>query len=460
MSFQQLILLLRYRWKAVAGIPLLFAITAVVLTLTLPKQYSASTSLLMDFKSADALGSQVNSQLVPSLMATQIDVIRSDRVALQVVEKLNLASVADLREQWQAATNGQGTLNQWLAALIKKNLQVLPSRDSNLITIEYTSVDPQFSAQVANTFADAYQDVAVAMRVEPARRYAEWFQKQSTDLRERLNVAQRRLSEYQQQHGILIGTGLLDVETARLAELSRQYAQAQGQSAESSSRASEILSIDSLPEVLQNPLVAGFKADLTRLESNRQKLLGQLGANHPEVARVEAEIGVLRSRLNTEVDKIAKSLGTSTRISAQRETDLQAVLDEQKAKVLALRQHVDQIALLQRDVDSANRAYDLVSQRLSLFDLESETQMTNVAVLNPAVPPLRHSSPRGKLNVIIALVLGAFFGVAVAVVMELLGPKVRSTADLELMPNLPVLAEIASATGRAKPATVRAAAAA
>ena len=81
---------------------------------------------------------------------------------------------------------------------------------------------------------------------------------------------------------------------------------------------------------------------------------------------------------------MASSLGSANQVNVQREAELRATLDAQKKKVLQLKEERDGIGVLQRDVEGAQRAYELVTQRLAQTSLESQTQQTNIAMLTPA----------------------------------------------------------------------------
>lgn len=443
MTFQQFLLILRARWWVIAGILLTVVVTAAVVSLILPKKYTATTSLVVDAKSADPLmGAMLPAQMMPGYLATQVDIIGSTRVAERVVALTRMDQVPLIQQQWRDETDGQGSIQTWLAGLLMKQLEVKPSRESSVITISYTGTDPAFAAAVANAFAQAYMETNLELRVEPARQYAQWFNERTKGLRDDLESAQRKLSEYEQQHGIIAGDGRFDVESSRLAELNSQLVMVQGQRADSRSRQSQSGAAESLPEVMANPLISGLKADVARLEAQRGQLLGRLGANHPEVAKVDAEIASLRQRVATEIQRVASSLGTTTRISAAREAEIAASVEEQKARVLELKAHRDQIAVLQRDVENAQRAYDLVTQRLAQTSLESQTQQTNVAVLTPASAPLQHSSPKLLLNLVLAVFLGSVLGLGVALLLELIDQRVRGEEDLHQLSGIPLLGVI------------------
>src|SRR5262245_18484581 len=97
------------------------------------KQYTAPTSVVVDFKSPDP----ISALAAPLSMATQVDIIMSDRVSRKVVRALKLDQNAALVQRWQDEARGKGRIEVWVAELIQKKLAVNPSRDSNVINISY-----------------------------------------------------------------------------------------------------------------------------------------------------------------------------------------------------------------------------------------------------------------------------------------------------------------------------------
>jgi chain length determinant protein EpsF len=240
MTFAQLMSILRARMWLIATVAVLVVASALVVSLVLPPRYTAETAVIVDIKSADPVGGGfLPTQMAPGYMATQVDIIRSDRVARRVVETTRMHELPAVQDQWLEATGGEGSIEVWLAKALKGQLEVLPSRDSSVVTIAYSGRDPEFAATIANAFAEAYIATTLELKVEPAREYAAWFDERTRSLRNELEQAQRRLSEYEQAHGIVATEGRLDLETARLVELSTQLVTVQGQGADSRSRQSQ-----------------------------------------------------------------------------------------------------------------------------------------------------------------------------------------------------------------------------
>ena len=133
------------------------------------------------------------------------------------------------------------------------------------------------------------------------------------------------------------------------------------------------------------------------------------------------------------------------------ERQLKSALSTQKSRVLKINKQRDELNVLRRDIESAQRAFEMVSQRASQTNIESQTNQTNIAVLNPASAPTEPSKPRVFLNVLVSIFLGMLLGVGLALALELSQRYVRSAQDLADALELPVLGSIGSAAGRGKP---------
>ncbi|HEV7821679.1 MAG TPA: Wzz/FepE/Etk N-terminal domain-containing protein, partial [Burkholderiales bacterium] len=159
MSPQQILAVLKAHYKIMLAIALCTIALALGVNEFLPKKYTATTAVLVDIKSPDP----VAALFTPASLATQVDIINSERVSQRVVRMLGLAEAPGVREQWTNATGGKGTPETWLSALLLRGLSVGPGRDSNIIYIAYTGSDPAFAAAIANGFAQAYIDISIEL---------------------------------------------------------------------------------------------------------------------------------------------------------------------------------------------------------------------------------------------------------------------------------------------------------
>lgn len=460
MTLQQFLLILRARWKATLFTFLLTVATATVVSLLLPKQYTSNAAVVVDVKSPDPVsGMMLQGMIAPGYMATQLDIINSDRVAQRVVKLLRMDESPVIRTQWLEQTEGKGQIVNWLAAALQKQLDVKPARESNVINIGYTGADPDFAAAVANAFAQSYLDVNLDLKLAPARQYAAFFEEQKNQARDALNKAQEALSTYQRANGIVSADERLDHETAKLNEISSQLTGVQGQTTDSQSKRQNSRA-DTVAEVMQSPLINGLKADIARLDAKLQESNVNLGKNHPQTLRTETELASLKAQLDSETRKITTSIDTTYQVSKKREVELTSAMAAQKERVLQLNKQRDEINVLRHDIDTAQRAFESLSQRATQTSVESQNSQTNIALLNAAAAPTEPSKPRVLLNVLVSIFLGVLLGVGLALMLELINRRVRSADDLTEALDLPVLGSIASAAGmlkhagKMKPATL------
>jgi len=440
MNFTQFLLILNARKGIILGVLLFTVAITTAVSLLLPKEFTATTTLIIDSKSKDPFtGQLMPSQMFPDYMATQVDVINSNNVASKVVRDLKLADSPGTREQFMEATEGKGDIKQWLGDLLLKKLSVEPSRESSVIAINFSGANPQFAAVLANAFAKAYIETSIELRLEPAKQTAAWFDQQIIQLRQKLDEAQQKLTAYQREKGIVESDERLDVETRRMGDIAGQMVAAQSAAFDASSRTRDSAS---LPEVINNPVVQGLKASVSQGEGRLADLAKRVGVNHPDYQRTLAEVNSYKAKLANELNLATRGVGATAGAAQQRYNELSAAFAQQKAKVLGLKQQREEASLLARDVQNAQQIYDAALQRYGQSRMEAQSTQTDIAVLNPAVAPTQPSKPRVFLNILLSLFLGTLLGVGIGFLVELLDRRVRSGQDITAGLEIPVLAEV------------------
>lgn len=446
MSFEQLLAILRARWIVALATFSVIALGVAVVTFLLPKTYTAVGSVVVDIKSPDPIAGMVlPGAAQPSFLMTQIDIATSARVAKKVVENLKLSENQELRARWRDSTGGVGDFEGWVAQLLRSGLQARPSRGSNVIYLTYESGDPNFAAAIVNAFIRAYLDTSVEMRTTPAKQFNAQFDASATQLREKLQEAQKRLSEFQQKNGLIDTEQRLDVETARLNELSSQLVALQIAQVDSGSRQAAAQSRSEIsPDVMNNPFINALKADKARLETQLEQVEARYGPQYPQVVELRRSVDELRNKIATETRKLTDSLGVNNTVNASRVAQIQAALADQRAKVLNLKSLRDQAAILQRDVASAERALEGVSSRLQNTTLESMAQQSNVYALEAAVAPSVPSSPRVLSNIALGAVLAAIAAVALVLLLEYRDKRWRTASEVEALFQHPLIGTVPS----------------
>lgn len=437
----QILLVIRARWKVALVVAILTIGTGLTVNESLPRKYTAETSVLVDVRTPDPVVAVLlqSTQMTPGSIATQVDVITSNRTSRKVVGMLRLDQSATVREQWMAATEGKGKLEDWLASALQRGVKVTPSRESNSLRISYGGPDPVFAAAVANAFAQAYIEASIELKVEPARQHARWFADQAKTLRENVEKAQTRLSEFQKKTGIVSTEESADPEATKLSDLAARLnaVQSELRDAQTKQRSSGATT-EALPEMLANQTISSLRADIVQREAKLKD--ANLGSKHPQYLRLESELADMKKSLETETRRITSGYSAAASVHLVRQAELMAAVEAQKKKLLQLKGGRDELGVLLRDVETAKRAYDAVSTRFNQTSLESQATQTNVSVLTPAFEPLEPSFPKPfGITLTVLILAGLFAGGASAFALEMLDRRVRSIQDLAEMLQLPVI---------------------
>lgn len=448
LNLRQTLLILRLRWPLVVVLFTLVILVAYGVSLLMPKKYTAETSLLLDVRADPLVATLMPSIASREFLGTQVEIIQSDRLAGRVVRMLGMTDGPAAVEQWRQATQGRVPIETYYGSMLRSGLTVVPARNTNLIDIGFTGSDPRFVAAAANAFARAYIEFSVELRIEPSRQYGSFFDERLKSLRSQFEEAQRKLSSFQRDRGI-VATERVDLESARLNSIIGQLSSAQAELADTNSRQRNT-GTETSPDVQLSSVVQGLKSELARAETKLSEISSVVGSNHPQRVQLEAQIAEIKQQISSEMRRVSGVTATVNRVTGQKIGELTAMAEAQKRTVLALRAQFDEMAVLQRDVETAQRAYDAVATRRSQVSLESQADQASARVLTPAAEPLAPSSPNLRKNMLAAAGLGLLLAIGAALAWEMLDRRVRSTADLAIVEGVPVLGVVSPWTKRGR----------
>ncbi len=344
------------------------------------QHYTASTTIVLNMGEVGPFDqSAFTGRQDIGYLETQMDIIRSRRVASAAIDQLSdeqlLGLVSDTQPDVSVAQLQNSDVLNKLISSVLEDLAVLTTRDSRVIALTYTTETPSVAAAMANAFANAYIDTTLELSVAPARRNAAWFDDQLVTLRNRLAEKQAALTAYQKEKGIVSYDERLDSEMSRFEALS---------------------------------------ADLVKAQTRTYEVrAGQLGTQHPEYRR-----------------------------AVEQEQAIRQSLAEQQRQVFEVREERDALELLLQDVDNARRSYDIALQEYYQNSMESQFNQTNVAVLSQANVPSETAGPNVLVRLAGAVILGLMLGILLAIAAELFSRKVRTEDDIRDGLNLQVLATI------------------
>jgi len=443
MTFQQFITIIRIRKYSMFLIFFLTVASTVFISMNLPKTYKASASVVVNIKGVDLItGNKVKVQL-----NTHANIIKSENVALKVVEKLSLYSSSFYVDKFYKDNEGKGDIRDYIAGVLMKNLSVFAIPGNNVITISYEATSPEFAAQVANEYVKAYIDTSHSLDIDPSKRTASWFKSQVEELREKLSAQRTAQIEFQKESGIIEMNDGFDLDSARLTELNTQLFKVQTSLFDVNEKLKVIKSdLTNFNDVVDDSNIESIRSELVRAELEFYQIVSGLSKNHPDYKRLSSKVTSLRNLLKRETELSYNRLLNSQVAFEARVKELESEIDKQKSVILVSREKMKTLDDLKTSVDEAENALTLAVTRLNEISLQGNSSESDISLLNEASVPTEHHKPKMILNVALGIIFGFLLSVGITMIRELRRRKLRTNDDIEVSVGLPVLGHLLDAT--------------
>src|SRR5690606_35664921 len=409
-------------------------------TFSQPRLYTGTAQVLVEGRGADGRPTP----LPENHLATQATLVASERVAQRAVAILGLADLPEYRQAFGGGQLAPDVLARAIANSLAREIRVEPVRDSDAMRISYSHGEPQRAADVANAFVQAYIDETTALRANPELAGASALEEEVARRREELEALQDRLATLERERGVTAGSESTTVDNTRLQQMATELTRIERELAESqevvaAARASVASNGNGSPEVMRNSLVTQLQQEQLRLERKIADLGRSFGPEHPNMAAARGELDAVNRRLRNAVSTVVAGLVRQHESLRRREVDLRAGLDNQRGKVVAVRQDIEAARNLRQDVERARRAYDEAQAQVDKAAVAARTVQADIVPIGPAVTPTLPSSPNFGRNGGIAVVLGALLGLGSVLLMEASRPRVRLADDLERIVRAPLV---------------------
>lgn len=461
MSINQFIRILWARRFIILIAFLSTVVTAVAVTSVLPKRYSASAKVLVPVGEADPVTGAVTGATNRGYLNTLTALIQSERVALRVVDRLELTRAPQYIARFEEEQGGRGDMRSWIAKEIMGGVRPILIFGSNIIMVEYTWNNPQAAALFANAFAEAFIDVELDLKVQSARQGAAWYNDQIADLREELEEAQQRLADYQQETGILLRGGQLDSDAldTELSILSESLAAARADLVQTETILSR-LEIDwpedvsgsdlpSVPDYITNGSIEQKRAEIANIDTQLATLSQSVGPSHPQYQGLRAARRIIVQQLDDEMENLRQSIATRATAAAEHVQRLEQAYEDQKLQVLGQERSRDRLGVLMREVQVREEELQAATRRAGQLRLRGEASNSGAIVLEEATAPGGPSFPRPKLNLALGIAFGGALGFGLALLAEMLDRRVRSWEDLFHSGGTQVMGIVPDRRGRA-----------
>jgi exopolysaccharide transport family protein len=459
--------LIKRKWMVISVVVGIFVAVAVA-SLRQTPSYEAvgriavnkADSHLVSFKDSTPETDYVYEQ---SDLDTEVRILQSDLMALQVIRQLNLdrrpefGGHSDQRQANLVADPLQTDSNRAsaLLAMFHGNLHVALIPSTRIMEIHFTSTDPQLAASAVNTLADTYIRQNFQTKFESTMQASDWLSKQLVDLQMKVETSQEKLVRYQKEHEILGTDEKQNIITEKLAEVNKEMTMAESDRMQKEAIYRQTQSNDPVAvsaAIVSDSLGGGAGAGSALLDKLREQqtslriqiaeLSTQFGPSYPKIAQLNNQVKEIDHQLQSETNKAVDHLKGQYLTALQREDMLRASFEKQKQEAYKLNESAIEYSILKRDLDSNRTLYEGLLEKLKEAGVTAGLRSNNFRIIDAARVPTFPSEPNIPRNLSFALVLGVISGVGLAFLLENMDNTVRTPEQAQAISGLPSLGMI------------------
>ncbi len=440
MSPAQILLILQKRlWMIALAFVSTFAGAGVVLLLV-PARYDAVATASVDPGQMDPVTGQAGGAgaLLGILQGNLVALAESQRVAAEVVKRLNLARDPNLASAYQSSSSrDQMSIEEWIGSeYLVKNVEARFTPGSNILTIKYKTNSPTQAALIANTVLSAFVDAAVDLKANAAQQTAQWLDPQMDKMRADLNLASEKLEKFQRQANSLAPTAGNDTETNQLVAITTELTNAKNQllilQSQTNPKNQGNNADKNMALLPDSATLIAIKQNLATVIAEIGKVQAEVGENNPKLINLRVTRRSLEDQIRIEVAARDKALKEQIQFLEQaREKQLQKMITEQSQR--------DQLSSLQRDVQMRQEQIDNAAKTAGTARLQSRLSFLNISPLDKATPPSSPAFPKRGVIMVLGAGAGLALGIIFALLAEALDRRIRVPSDLEFAASAPVL---------------------
>jgi succinoglycan biosynthesis transport protein ExoP len=378
---------------------------------------------------------------------SQIQLLTSRDLARRAIKKIGLQGDVE----FDPLANGVGPVTRLMALVglvrdptlmppderilekFSEKLSVLSPTKTRVLSIEFTSYNPDLAARGANAVAEAYIEMQQEAKREIARSAAQSLATLISDLRTRVAEAEAKVEKYRAETGLLIGSNNTIVPTQQLGELNNQLSSARAAHADSQAKASLLRDmlrqnrIAEIPDIASNESLRRIFEQIVALRAQLALESRTLLPMHPRIKELDAQLADLERQWRAAAERAAHTLENEARIAAARVENLTRVLNDQKrvagaagAEEVKLRDLERAARLLKEQLESETAKYQEAVARERVKATPADARIIQRA-LAPQVP----SFPKKVPIVLFATLAGLILSLGVILAGELLTGRAR-----------------------------------
>ena len=365
--------------------------------------------------------------------------VREEIAADLLSQEVNLAEVSD---QDSAQDAPDAIIDGLLRALTVSQVGGAPA-----IRIEFRSTVPQQTARIANAIADTYIEDLLNTKFEATETASRFLSDRVTELRGQLQAADTAAAQYRLNNSSVETGQAPSTMDQQLGALSAELVAARMSLAEQVAKAGRIRDLQQegrsveVTQVADSPLIAQLRAEQNTLQRQEAELSSRYGPRHPRMVDLESQKQDLQRKIAEEVGRITRTASNEIQMAQAKVTSLEQSMNVLEKAVVGRNQSLVTLKQLEERAASTRTLYEAALLRFEQVKDREQIQRPDARVLSyAAVPRQRDFPPSRALMLAVMVPASLFLGFFALVLREFLANGFRTSAHVEQILALPVLA--------------------
>ena len=323
-------------------------------------------------------------------------------------------------------------------------------KETRLIDIKYSHVDPLVAAKVVNAIAETYVLSNLEKRTETNSSTGSFLQKRIAELQQQIRTEEERLVNYARNNQIISLDPNQNTVVERLAALNRQLLEAENdrKTAEAAYNAARSPGASEALADSETKQSSDLEGKLNDLKQKRVTLLIDATEEAPEVKEVDQQIAELTKQLRDQRSRksstLLTNLETRYRQTLAREQALRKSFDQQRGETLTQNEAAINYRIIQQGIETNKTLLNSLLQGAKENEVVVAGKPNNISIVDYALAPESPIGPNRSRTVLVAFLLSIGLAIGFALFLEYMDDTVRSTEDVERLLHLPALAIIPS----------------
>ncbi|HTA91787.1 MAG TPA: polysaccharide biosynthesis tyrosine autokinase [Polyangiaceae bacterium] len=454
----------RKHWPIMVCIFVASVVVASVYTSNQVRIYEAAATVQLDPQPLTPLGHQQSTESGSDsywsnqeYFATQYQVITSRRVAELVAKKLGLTmDSAFLTNQVGSASASVHVSLEDAAETLRARLKVEPIQDSRLARVKYTDADPARAQRVLSAVVDTYVEQNLDTSMDATNKTVEWLDTQLTRLKTDLESQEMSLHDFKIKYNLLSVSydDQANMVRAEIQQLNSNLTELKSKKEAVAARLAVLKSVDpqdpsEIPatELVANETLGQLRsAYVTAKQEAAMLKAGGKGDNHPDVQRINAQVGSTRAAIIQEIQNIKNGAQMELVTVNHQLSGLTSLYEAARQEALQLNLKELEYSRLQRSKENTEKLFSMVLERSTESGLAKMAPFNNVRVLDRPLKPVAPVFPRTSTNLAVGIAMGLLLGFAGAAGREMMDRTVRNSEDIERELGLAVLGSLPDVT--------------